>query len=345
MKTGASLSLTLQLPGKIYASGASSSPGTKPHPSNALPRTTMPWQALSAQPPLNKKCPCSLLTSLHPSHPDCNTWLESFCKEKSGIKLQDTYNKITLAEYRTLCAKGAPRAIPMMCALSIKKDEMLNPLHVKSRIVDLGNHEDHIWMKPEKYAPVLWPDMLRLLVSMAVERRCTLKHGDCKNAFCQGILPPDEVAIVKPPIGDPNAKKDEYWLLKRMLYGLCRSPYHWYTKIKGILLSLGLKDNTSDPRLFVGNLVNPSNPAIKPSLAPLTLGIYINDFVYFSKDPQVECQFKKLLTNLITVEFMGTVDWFLGTHFQWSLSPNNVSIHMNQTGLAAHLVEDNNVHT
>jgi hypothetical protein len=49
--------------------------------------------------------------------------------------------------------------------------------------------------------------------------------------------------------------------------------------------------------------------------------------------------------NLITVEFMGTVYWFLRTQFQWSLFPNNVSVHINQTGFAVHLVEDNNVHT
>ncbi len=42
---------------------------------------------------------------------------------------------------------------------------------------------------------------------------------------------------------------------------------------------------------------------------------------------------------------MGTMDWFLGTHFQWSSSPNSVSVHMNLTGFAAHLGEDNNVHT
>ncbi len=45
------------------------------------------------------------------------------------------------------------------------------------------------------------------------------------------------------------------------------------------------------------------------------------------------------------VEFMGTMDWFLGTHFQWSSSPHNVSIHMNQTGFDAHLVKDNNIYT
>ncbi len=83
----------------------------------------------------------------------------------------------------------------------------------------------------------------------------------------------------------------------------------------------------------------------KPSTAPLTLGIYINDFVYFSEDPQVKRRFKQLLADLVTVDFMGTVDWFLGTHFQWSSSPDSVSVHMNQTGFAAHLVEDNNVHT
>jgi hypothetical protein len=80
-------------------------------------------------------------------------------------------------------------------------------------------------------------------------------------------------------------------------------------------------------------------------LAPLTLGIYVDDFVYFLKDPQVERRFEQLLTNLVTVEFMGTVDCFLRTHFQWSSSSDNVSIHMNQTGFAMHLVKDNNVHT
>jgi hypothetical protein len=42
---------------------------------------------------------------------------------------------------------------------------------------------------------------------------------------------------------------------------------------------------------------------------------------------------------------MGTVDWFLGTHFQWSISSNKVAVHLSQTGFASHLVEANNVHT
>jgi hypothetical protein len=57
-----------------------------------------------------------------------------------------------------------------MCVLNIKKDEMLNPLCAKSRIVVLGNHEDRVWTKSEKYAPVLRSDSLRLMVSLAVEQ-------------------------------------------------------------------------------------------------------------------------------------------------------------------------------
>ena len=91
-------------------------------------------------------------------------------------------------EYRAIHAKGYPRAIPTMCILSIKKDKMLNPLRAKSCIVVFGNHEVRIWTKLEKYAPVLRPDTMRLLVSMAVKHWHTLKQGDCKNAFCQGIL-------------------------------------------------------------------------------------------------------------------------------------------------------------
>ena len=116
------------------------------------------------------ECPRSLLSALAPTHPDRNVWLASFWEEKNGIKLQDTCNVLTLEQYHAYRAQGAPRAIPRMCVLTIKPDEMLRPHRAKSRIVVLGNHEEHIWTKSEKYALVLCPDTLRLIVSMAVQQ-------------------------------------------------------------------------------------------------------------------------------------------------------------------------------
>ncbi len=102
--------------------------------------------------------------------------------------------------------------------------------------------------------------------------------------------------------------------------------------------------NASNPCMFTGRIIDPSNPAADIPTVPLTIGLYVDDFIYFTEDPAVERRFKQLLSGLVTVNFMGTVDWFLGTHFQWSSYNNEVSVHLSQTGFAAHLVGNNNVH-
>jgi hypothetical protein len=112
-----------------------------------------------------------------------------------------------------------------------------------------------------------------------------------------------------------------------------------------ILEQIGLCKNASDPCLFTGHILNPSNPANSLSSSSLMLGLYIDDFIYFSKDPEVERKFEAILSTLITVKFMGTVEWLLGTHFQWLAMNDVVSVHLSQTGIAAHVVEENNIHT
>ena len=109
-----------------------------------------------------------------------------------------------------------------------------------------------------------------------------------------------------------------------------------------VLASIGLRPNASEPCLFTGSTNDPNDPAADIPSAPLTVRLYVDDFVYFSEDLEVKRKFEQLLSSLITVDFMGTVDWFLGTHFQWSCYDIKVSVHLSQTGFAAHLVEDNN---
>jgi hypothetical protein len=174
---------------------------------------------------------------------------------------------------------------------------------------------------------------------MAVASRRPLRQGDCKNAFCQGILPVDEITIVRPPSGDPEAAPDEYWLLKRTLYGLRRSPRHWYDKINAILRSIGLVPSLEDPCLYTGHIVDPSNQSAGPSASTLSVGMYVDDFVYFSEDPEVEKLFCRLLSERCKVDFMGIVEWFLGVHFSWRITPSSVDVHLNQSGFAANLVE------
>jgi hypothetical protein len=107
---------------------------------------------------------------------------------------------------------------------------------------------------------------------------------------------------------------------------------------------IGLQQNAYNPCLFSGNIVDPLDPSDSPLSSPLTLGLYVDDFVYFSEDPAVEAKFERLLNERAMVDLMGMVEWFLGTHFQWMATPKPVQVHLSQTGFASHLIKENNIH-
>ena len=153
--------------------------------------------------------PPSLLKALAASSPDRQVWRDSYDEEKDGLIGCDTFDRITLDQYCAYRTQGAPKTIPTMAVLTIKKDKSFDPDCAKMRIVALGNLEERSWAKHERFAPVLQYSSLRLLTSLAVEKRRILKQGDCKNAFVNATLPPDELTIVKPPIGDPDAVPGE----------------------------------------------------------------------------------------------------------------------------------------
>ncbi len=163
--------------------------------SSSAPTTFDPVASFVSAVNLHLECRLSLLKALANSHPDGEVWLSNFLEAKHGIQSLNTYRKITLGKYCALCEKGAPKAIPTMCVLTVKRDENLNPLRAKSWIIVLGNHKNHVWSKSNRFAPVLHSNSLQFLVSMA-KKHCLLCQGDCKNAFCQGILPPKEVTII-----------------------------------------------------------------------------------------------------------------------------------------------------
>ncbi len=187
--------------------------------------------------------------------------------------------------------------------------------------------------------PVLKGDSLRFLVSIAIQKRCPLHQGNCKNTFCPGILPPKEVTIVRPPFGDPNVDPQQYWLIMRTLYGLQQCPCYWYNKIHSILQSIGLTLLLEDPCPYSSFIQDPSNPSGTKMAYPLSLVHYVDNFVYFSEDPVTKDLFCCLLVQQCKVAFMEIVNWFLGVHFFWQINLLWVTAHLTQSGFASKLVE------
>ena len=150
------------------------------------------------------------------------------------------------------------------------------PVRTKSCIIVLGNHEDRVWSKSKRFAPVLRSDSLRFLTSLAVDNHCTLKQCNVNNAFCNSDLPDDKVTIVCPLNGDPSDAKNEFWLLKKTLYDLRRSLKHWYKKIDQIFCSMGLQPNLYDPCVYSGFVRDPNDPSDTLSIVPLTVTLPSN---------------------------------------------------------------------
>ena len=145
---------------------------------------------------------------------------------------------------------------------------------------------------------------LRLLLSIAVKKKCIPKSGDIIQAFCQSFLPENEHYICIPPPGCFLTPPNTYWKLRKTLYGLKRTPRHFYDLDTKLLQQVGLKRHKSSPCLFSGVLI--------PGKPPLYLGLYVDDFIYFSESTEVEKAFVTRLSKLIDVDWNGDIDYFLG---------------------------------
>eukprot|EP00804_Cyclotella_cryptica_P022088 CCRYP_011573-RA/>CCRYP_011573-RA protein AED:0.27 eAED:0.27 QI:0/-1/0/1/-1/1/1/0/654 len=300
-------------------------------------------------------CPPALAKALHPSNPDRDTWLQSYNEEKGGLQSMNVFERINKKQYLALKRSGRiGKALPSMCVLVVKTDKDGKPTRAKSCIVVLGNFEDRIYDKSQKYAPVLKYTSLRLLTSKAVSDKRILQQGDCKNAFCQAYLPEDELTVVRPPVGDPAYSRDEYWLLKKTLYGLRRSPHHWFHKITSILQDMGLQPSPHDPCLYTGILNEPNHTAHRPASPtsvsdlpshvptlprhPVHVSLYVDDFVFYSVCDKEEQRFRRMLANKIKVDFMGDVDYFLDTAFTWKRHDNGeLSAFLSQTAFTEYM--------
>ena len=70
--------------------------------------------------------------------------------------------------------------------------------------------------------------------------------------------------------------------------------------IKENLLKMGLNPSPHDPCILYDVLANPSSPDTISAFQPqIHVGLYVDDFVFYSSDPTQEALFKTLLQEHI----------------------------------------------
>jgi hypothetical protein len=69
--------------------------------------------------------------------------------------------------------------------------------------------------------------------------------------------------------------------------------------------------------------------------------LYVDDFVYFSPDREVEQYFETALSEKIRVDFMGAAEFFLGLKFDWLHSADgHIDCRLSQEAYALSIVEE-----
>ena len=292
---------------------------------------------VSATELVDMSSPTSLLAHAKLIPSDKKVWDESYTEEYNGLKSLQTWEIITEEQYKYLKKTHNAHLLPTMAISLIKKDGNGNPTRAKYRIVVLGNFDPHGWEKHECFAPVLAQYELRLLLHKAVEDGCIPKQGDVSQAFCQAFLPTDEVYVAKPPPGCPHTPKTAYLRLLKSLYGMRRSPRHWYNLAHKILTSIGLTRSPNSPCLYSGIII--------PDEPPLYLGLYVDDFIFFSTSSKVEQYFQTEFAKQVTkVSFSPQVDYFLGIKFDCHRhSRNSVTIQLSQAAFSENLLIQNSM--
>ena len=264
---------------------------------------------------------------------DKEIWDNAYLEEYLGLhETTHTWDYISEDEYQAL-RKEIGNALPTMAISKIKYDENGIPTRAKYRIVVLGNLDPNNWSAADCFAPVLSALETRLLTSIAAQFRTPLKSGDAVQAFCQSYLPENEKYILKPPANCPITPPNTYLLLRRTLYGLKRSPRHWYETAKRELAKIGIFPLPNAPCIFTGT------PC--PGEPPIYLGLYVDDFIYFSQSPKTEQTFETLIQQKTTlnVEFQGIVKHFLGLKFTHQSHPSgDLTIFINQEASADELL-------
>jgi len=126
------------------------------------------------------------------------------------------------------------------------------------------------------FAPVAKLNIVRVLLSLAVNLDWPLQQFDVKNAFLHGELSEEVYMDIPPGCIVPKKHSQKVCKLKKSLYGLKQSPRAWFGRFSEAMIAFGYHQSNSHHTLF-----------LKKQHGKITaLIIYVDDMVVIGNDPE-----------------------------------------------------------
>lgn len=119
----------------------------------------------------------------------------------------------------------------------------------KARLVAKGFKQRYGIDYEDTFSPVVKAATIRLVLSIVVSQRWSLRQLDVQNAFLHGVLE-EEVYMRQPPGYQDKRFPDYVCKLDKALYGLKQAPRAWYHRLSAKLQELGFKPSKGDTSLL-----------------------------------------------------------------------------------------------
>lgn len=223
------------------------------------------------------------------SSPDAARWIEAMEEEIDIIKSLNTYELADLPSGR--------KPIGYKWIFTRKLDE-LGDLGFKARLVAQGFSQKFGQDYNEVFAPVVRPQTIRLLLSLAGKMNLLVNQFDVKSAFLNGEL--KEELYMKQPEG--FAVGDQVWRLRKTLYGLKQAARSWNMLLTNCLMSTGFVQSDADECLFIKRT--------EKGISFLTC--HVDDFLLASSEPETIVETAAHLRKSFQLKDLGPVKKFLG---------------------------------
>ena len=220
------------------------------------------------------------------------------------IKWQQAIDK----ELNDLVQKGVYRVVDQITKTPLSTKWVLvkkRDGRYKARIVVRGFEQHNV---DKTYAPTLQISSLKIVLTLALSRKMTIKQLDISTAFLYSKLQTDVYVI--PPTG----VNDKYWKLEKALYGLKEAPLAWYNTFKHFLIDdLKLKCSLVDPCVFFSD--------------EIIMAVYVDDIIVAAKDENTTDRIIKMIQNKFDIHDFGDCKIYLGLNIKVS----NECISIDQT--------------